>query len=108
MRPPVDGPAHRRGLLLGQYGEQLVPAPVRAVDERLGEAVRGAPPMCVQQCLRGRRHGGVGRRAQRTVVVEPPGELRLYGGRVGGEETRDHVEAAGPVVGGRVGDDEAS
>ena len=42
VRPAVDGPAHRRGLLLGEYGEQLVGAPVRAVDQRLGQVVQGA------------------------------------------------------------------
>lgn len=71
VRPPVHRTAHGRGLLLGERGQQLVPAPVGTVDQGLREVVQGAPPVCVQQGLRGGRHGRVGRRGQRPVVVEP-------------------------------------
>ena len=95
-RPPVDGPAHRRRLLLGQHGQQFVGPRVCTVDEDVREIVQGAVAEGVQQCLGGRGDGRVRGGGQWLLVVEPAGELRLHGGGVGGEKSCHGVQEAGP------------
>src|SRR5690606_24976012 len=105
--PPVDGPAHGGGFLLGEDAQQLAGPAVRAVGECLGEGVGGAVAVGVQQRLRCRRHGRVRGGGQRPVVVEPADQLRDGPDGVGGEQPGGGVEEAGAGLAGRaVGVDE--
>ncbi|GAA3295281.1 hypothetical protein GCM10020295_22060 [Streptomyces cinereospinus] len=108
MRPPVHGPAHGGGFLLGEHAEQFAAPPVRGAGQHLREVVQRPVPVRVQQCLRGGRHGRVRRRGQRPLVVEPADEVRLHGDGVGGEQPGGGVEV--PVRAGRlrVGEDQAA
>ncbi|POX35941.1 hypothetical protein C3486_36170, partial [Streptomyces sp. Ru73] len=63
--PAVHGAAERRGLVLGEGGEEFVGARVRGGGQRLGEGVGRATPVGVQQGLRG---SGDGRLLGRSAV----------------------------------------
>ncbi len=92
--PAVDGAAERGGLLLREHREQFRGLGVGAVHQRLGEVVEPPVAVGVEQRLGGHGDRGVRGGGQRTVVVEPVGELPLGGGGVLGEQPCDRLEPA--------------